>query len=142
MYAIRSYYVRLPKQIGPAIGIVGTIVIGQAAVQAKLVSPLMVIVVALVTMSSFVAPDYTIMNPVRIYKFMLLLFTGVLGLFGFTMGMTIIVINLISTNSLGTVYTAPISPLNLTDLRNYILSNISLRKGRPEFLNTKDSTRQ
>ena len=139
---LREPSIRLPKQIGPAIGIVGTIVIGQAAVAAGLVSPLMVIIASLSTMCSFVAPDYTIMNPIRILKFLLIFITGILGLFGFVMGMTLITINIISHNSLGVAYMTPIAPLNLRDFLNYFLSDRNVTKERPEFLNTLDKKRQ
>jgi len=139
---LREASIRLPKQIGPAIGIVGTIVIGQAAVAAGLVSPLMVIIASLSTMCSFVAPDYTIMNPIRILKFLLIFITGILGLFGFVMGMTVIMINIISHNSLGVPYFAPIAPFNFKDLKNFIFSNVTLSKERPDFLHTHDKTRQ
>ncbi len=134
--------IRLSKQIGPAIGIVGTIVIGQAAVSAGLVSPLMVIIVALSTMCSFVAPDFTIMSPVRILKFFVLFVTGIFGLFGFVMGLTVIVINIVSQSSFGVPYGAPIAPMNFKDLKNYFLSDITLAKWRPKFLKTQDKSRQ
>ncbi|MGF7060298.1 spore germination protein [Brassicibacter mesophilus] len=139
---LREASIRLPKQIGPAIGIVGTIVIGQAAVAAGLVSPLMVIIVSLSTMASFAAPDYTITTPIRILKFMMIFITGVFGLFGFIMGFTIIVINIVSATSFGVPYFSPVAPLNVKDLKNYILSDITLAKIRPRFLKTKDKTKQ
>ncbi|MCT4595963.1 MAG: spore germination protein [Anaeromicrobium sp.] len=139
---LREASIRLPKQIGPAIGIVGAIVIGQAAVAAGLVSPLMVIIVALSVMCSFVAPDYTIMNPIRILKFFMILITGIFGLFGFVMGFTLITINLCSITTFGIPYVAPLSPFNFTDLKNYIFSDINLAKKRPKYLNTQDKTRQ
>ncbi len=139
---LREASIRLPKQIGPAIGIVGTIVIGQAAVAAGLVSPLMVIIVSLSTMCSFVAPDYTIMNPIRILKFLLIFATGVYGLFGFVMGMTVIAVNVLSHSSLGVPYMAPIAPLNLKDLLNYFMSDETLSKERPQLLRTQDKKRQ
>lgn len=139
---LREASIRLPKQIGPAIGIVGTIVIGQAAVIAGLVSPLMVIIVSLSIMSSFATGDYTITNPIRVLKFMLLFSTGILGIFGFLMAITIVVINICSINTLGTSYVAPLSPFNLRDFKNYLLSDTTLSKKRPKFLNTKDKTRQ
>lgn len=139
---LKEANIRLPKQIGSAIGIVGTIVIGQAAVAAGLVSPLMVIIVSLSTMCSFVAPDYTIMNPIRVLKFFMIIMTSLFGLFGFIMGYTIIIINLISTTSFGIPYLVPVAPFNFTDFKNYMLDNITLAKKRPEFLKTKDKTRQ
>ena len=139
---LREASIRLPKQIGPAIGIVGAIVIGQAAVAAGLVSPLMVIMVSLSIMCSFVASDYTIVNPIRILKFFMIAITGTLGLFGFVTGLTFIAINLCSITSFGVSYVAPLSPFNFTDLKNYIFSDITLSEKRPEFLKTRDKTRQ
>ncbi|GAA0177545.1 spore germination protein [Clostridium sediminicola] len=139
---LREGSIRLPKQIGPTIGIVGTIVIGQAAVTAGLVSPLMVIIVALSIMGSFVSGDYTIMNTIRILKFVLIFMTGIFGLFGFVMGITIIAINLCSQTSFGIPYVAPMSPLNLKDMKNFIFSDVTLAKERPNFLKTKDKKRQ
>ncbi|MBF8982841.1 spore germination protein [Lutibacter sp. B2] len=139
---LREASIRLPKQIGPAIGIVGAIVIGQAAVAAGLVSPLMVIMVSLSVMCSFVSPDYTIVNPIRILKFFMIAMTGTLGLFGFVIGLTFIAINICSMTSFGVSYVAPLSPFNFVDLKNYIFSDITLSKKRPKFLNTRDKTRQ
>ncbi|MGY0374819.1 spore germination protein [Clostridium sp. JNZ J1-5] len=139
---LREASARLPKQIGPAIGIVGTIVIGQAAVAAGLVSPLMVIIVALTLMSSFAIPDYTIMDPIRLLKFGVIIITGIFGLFGFIMGVTFIVVKLASITSYGIPYTAPIAPFNFEDLKDFFLSNIVLSKKRPEYLEDQDETRQ
>lgn len=139
---LREASARLPKQIGPAIGIVGTIVIGEAAVFAGLVSPLMVIIVALTLMASFAIPDYTIMNSIRLMKFGMILITGFLGIFGFIMGISFIVIKLASISTLGVPYLAPIAPFNYESLKNYFLSNIVYTKKRPEYLKSKDDKRQ
>ena len=139
---LREASVRLPKRIGSAIGIVGTIVIGQAAVSAGLVSPLMVIIVSLSTMCSFVAADFTIMNPIRVLKFLLIFITGFMGLFGFVIGITFILVNILSTSSFGVPYGVPLSPLNLKDLKSYLLSDVVLSKKRPRFLRTNNKNKQ
>lgn len=139
---LREGSVRLPKQIGPAISIVGTIVIGQAAVAAGLVSPLMVIIIALSAMTSFAAPDYTLMNAIRLLKFMLLIFTGAFGIFGFMMGINIIAVRVASTTSFGVPYTAPASPFNLKDMIKFFFSNVMIEKERASHLKTKDKKRQ
>ncbi|WZL72200.1 spore germination protein [Clostridiaceae bacterium 35-E11] len=139
---LRKASIRLPKQIGPAIGIVGTIVIGQAAVGVGLVRPLMAIIISLATMSSFASPDYTIMNPICLLKFVLLIITGGFELFGFMMGFILITVHLISLTNFGVPYITPIAPLDFKDLKGYLLSDITLSKKRPEFLNTRDKTRQ
>ncbi|MFD3155470.1 spore germination protein [Haloimpatiens sp. FM7330] len=139
---LKESSIRLPKPIGPAISIVGTIVIGQAAVSAGVVSSLTVIIISLSTMTSFAAPDYTITSPISLLKYVLIFITGVFGLFGFVIGFTFIVINVTSIESLEVPYTAPIAPLNLKDLKNCILSDITKEKERPSFFKTKDKKKQ
>lgn len=139
---LKESNIRLPKQIGPAISIVGTIVIGQAAVSAGLVSALTVIIVSLSTITSFIAPDYSITYPIRILKFFMIIITGLLGLFGFVVSATIIMLTISSNNSFGISYTSPMAPMNLEDLKNYFLSDIRLEKRRPRFLKDKDETKQ
>lgn len=139
---LREASIRLPKQIGPTIGIVGTIVIGQAAVAASLVSTLTVIIVSLGTMCSFAVPDYTIMNPIRLLKFMMIFITGIFGLFGFIMGFTIIMISMTSTTSFGIPYTSPAMPFNFEDIKNFFLANAAVYKKRPKSLHTIDKKRK
>lgn len=139
---LREASIRLPKQIGSAVSIVGTIVIGQAAASAGLVSPLMIIIVALSLMASFAVPDYTIMNPIRILKFLMLFLTGIFGLFGLVMGITLIVVKLASITSFGIPYTAPVAPFYFKDIKDFILSNIVITKSRPRYQKLKDKTKR
>ncbi|GMQ63891.1 spore germination protein [Vallitalea maricola] len=139
---LREASIRLPKQIGPAIGIVGTIVIGQASVSAGLISPLLVIIVSLSVMGSFATSDYSITNIIRILKFTMIIITSIYGLVGFTMGMILIAVNIISIDIFGVSYVAPLSPLNLKSLKDLFLSDLSLSKKRPEHVKSKDSTKQ
>jgi spore germination protein KA len=139
---LREANLRLPKQIGSSISIVGTIVIGQAAVSAGLVSPLMVIIVALSAIASYAITDYTIVNAIRLLKFFMIFLSAILGLFGFLMGLSIILIKVASIENFGIPFTAPIAPFKYTDFKNYISSNIVTTKERPDLLNTKDKKRQ
>lgn len=139
---LREASIRLPKQIGPAIGIVGTIVIGQASVAAGLVSPLMVIIIGLSSMASFALPDYTMVNAMKIPKFILLIFSSIFGIFGFLMGYTMIMINLVSISSYGIPYMAPLAPFNFEDVKDFLLSNIVSNDKRPNFLRVKDKKRK
>ncbi|MDF2881590.1 MAG: spore gernimation protein GerA [Clostridiaceae bacterium] len=141
MELLREANLRLPQQIGSSISIVGTIVIGQAAVFAGLVSPLMVIIVALSSMASFVVGDYTVMNPIRLLKFLMIFLSAIFGLYGFIMGLTIIIIKMTSVSSFGIPYTAPLAPFNFKDFKNFIASNVFTNKKRPGFLNPKDKKR-
>jgi hypothetical protein len=139
---LREANLRLPKQISSSISIVGTIVIGQAAVYAGIVSPLLVIIVALSSIASYAVADYTFMNPIRVLKFVILFLSGTFGMFGFVMGLNIIAIKIASITSFGVPFTAPIAPFNYKDIKNYILSNVVLDEERPSFLNTKDKKRK
>ncbi|MCT4596813.1 MAG: spore germination protein [Vallitalea sp.] len=138
---LREASIRLPKQIGPAIGIVGTIVIGQASVAAGLISPLLVIIVSLSLMGSFATADYTITNTMRVIKFLMIIITSIFGLFGFTMGIILITINICSIDSFGVSYVSPLSPFNFTSIKNLFLSDSTLSNKRPSYLKTKDKTR-
>lgn len=138
---LREALLRIPSQIGPAIGIVGGIVIGQAAISAKLFSPLALIVASVSLLSSFTVPDFTIMNALRIMKFFLIIISGTFGLIGFTFGIHIILINMVSTSTFGVPYFAPFAPFNWYDLKNSFLYGKDISYLRPNFLKTKDKTR-
>lgn len=79
---LREAGVRMPRTIGPAISIVGALVLGQAAVQAGLVSAAMVIVVSFTAISNFVIPSLAIANSIRLIRFVMMLIAATLGLFG------------------------------------------------------------
>ena len=87
MELLREALLRVPKQIGPAIGIVGALVVGQAAIAAGIYNPILLILSAMSLLASFAIPDYTLINPFRLLKFYMILITGFLGFFGFTVGL-------------------------------------------------------
>lgn len=138
---IRESLLRVPKKIGPAVGIVGTIVIGQAATAAGVFSPLLLIIVATSLMASFAIPDYFAVHPIRILKFFVILMTGFLGFYGFELAITVIFIHVISIRSFGVPYMAPFAPFNRYDAKRAMLFNRSRSPYRPQYLKTKDDTR-
>jgi len=138
---IRESLLRVPKQIGSAIGIVGAIVIGQASIAAGIFSPVLLIIGATSLLASFSVPDYSLMNPIRILKIILLLFTGALGFFGFTLFLTWILADLVSLNSFGVPYLAPVAPFNFYDFIRVFIQNVTINPKRPNYLRTKNQTR-
>ncbi|MFZ3131078.1 MAG: spore germination protein [Desulfosporosinus sp.] len=104
---------RLPKPIGQTIGIVGALIIGDAAVKAGLVSPLMVIIIGITAVASYAIPYYDLSLAVRIMRFPLMLLAGILGFFGVSLGLYVIAIHLLSLRSFGVPYLSPISPLRV-----------------------------
>lgn len=107
---LREAGIRMPRAIGPAISIVGALVIGQAAVEAGIISAAMVIVVAITAISSFAIPNYEMSNAVRVLRFVLMFFAGALGLYGVFMCMIILVLHLCKIKSLTVPYLYPVAP--------------------------------
>ena len=110
--------IRMPRAIGQAVSIVGALVIGQAAVQAKVISPLMVIVVALTAVSKFAVAQYSITLPIRILRFLFMFLASILGMFGIMIGTLFVMLHLFSLESFGKPYMAPLSPFRPGDLKD------------------------
>ncbi len=138
---LREALLRVPKQIGPAIGIVGAIVIGQAAIAAGFFSPALLTIAAISLLASFAIPDYTLVNPFRILKFLLIMFTGALGFLGFTVILTAITIDLVSLDSFGIPYMAPWAPYSKEDFLDTLASQSASKTTRASYFRTKDKIR-
>ncbi|MDD3706089.1 MAG: spore germination protein [Clostridiaceae bacterium] len=104
---LREAGLRLPVPIGSAIGIVGGIVIGTAAVDAGIVSPIMVIIVAITAISSFSIPNYSLSVGFRMLRFSLMFLAGILGLYGIMLGVLLIASHLVKLKSFGIPYMSP-----------------------------------
>ena len=104
---LREAGVRLPGPIGGTIGIVGGLIVGQAAVEAGLVSPIVVIVAAITGIAGFAVPHYSLVSGFRLMKYVVILFSAFLGLFGFWTAAFLILIHLASLKSFGVPYLLP-----------------------------------
>ncbi|MCZ8522974.1 MULTISPECIES: spore germination protein [Paenibacillus] len=118
--ALREAAVRLPRTISQTVSIVGALVIGQAIVQAGIISTPMVIVVSLTGIASLTFPVYDMTYPFRILRFGLLLLAGSFGLFGIVIGLIFIAIYLTGLESAGIPYLSPLAPVNLKDFNDFI----------------------
>ncbi|ONI45740.1 hypothetical protein AN641_03430 [Candidatus Epulonipiscioides gigas] len=137
--------IRLPGPVGHAIGVVGGIVIGQAAVDAKLISPMIVIIVALTAIATFAIPDYSLTTAFRIIKYAFIFICALFGLYGFFIGLLIMFAHLASLESFGTPY---LSPFIANDgrasdgLRDTILRYpLFMQNKRPRFARKSQKTR-
>ncbi|MDP4159435.1 MAG: spore germination protein [Bacillota bacterium] len=119
--ALREAGIRLPKSIGQAVSIVGGLVIGDAAVQASIVSSVTVIVVALTGISSFCLPSYSFGLGIRVLRFSMIFLGSTLGLFGILLGLLVMQAHLVSLRSFGVPYFAPIAPFNLKDAKDLVM---------------------
>jgi spore germination protein len=108
---LREAGARLPTKVGQTIGIVGGIVIGQAAVQAGITSNILIIVVAASAIASFVVPSYLLSASIRIVRFGFIIMSGFWGNLGIIFGMGILIIHLSSLTNLNSPYLLPISPM-------------------------------
>jgi len=131
---MREAGLRMPKPIGQAVSIVGSLIIGQAAVQAGLVSPFMVIVIAITGISSFAIPSYSSSLALRIFRFPLLIASGTLGLLGFSGMFFILLLHALSIRSFGEPYLAPVSPFQQEAQRDMIVRMpMWMLDARPDF---------
>ncbi|WP_243292463.1 spore germination protein [Bacillus sp. FJAT-47783] len=118
---LREAGVRLPRVAGQAVSIVGALIIGQAAVDAGLVSPIMVIAVALTGISSFTNANYSLAMVTRILRFPLMIVASILGMPGITIALLMLLTYMASIKSFGVPYLSPIAPLTVQDLKDTII---------------------
>ena len=120
---LREAGVRLPGAMGNTIGIVGGLIIGQAAVDANLVSPIVVIVVAFTALCSFSIPNEEFAFSFRILKFYMIALSAWLGFFGFLLGLLTVLVHLSRLRSFGIPYLMPFTGADLNgyeDMRDTI----------------------
>ncbi len=115
---LREAGARLPQPIGQTVGIVGGLIVGDAAVRAGLVSPIMIIVVAMTAIASFSIPSYNLAIGFRLLRFPLLFAAAVLGFFGLAIGFIIINVHMVSLKSFGAVYLSPMVPYRTPDWKD------------------------
>ncbi len=107
---IREAGVRIPSVIGPTIGIVGALILGQAAVSATVVSPILVIVVAITGLGSFAIPNYSLSFSLRILRFGFIVLAVGFGFYGIVIGLFVLVIQLCGQKSFGVPFMSPVAP--------------------------------
>lgn len=107
---LREAGIRMPRAIGSAISIVGALVLGQAAVEAGIISAVIVIVVAITAISSFAIPNYEMSNAIRTIRFVLMIMAGILGLYGVFMSLIILTLHLCKIKSITIPYITPLAP--------------------------------
>ena len=140
---LREAGVRMPRAVGAAISIVGALVLGQAAVEAGIVSAAMVIIVSLTAIASFVCPSFDMAISIRILRFAFMLLAATFGLYGIVIGLIIMVAHLASLRSFGIPYLSPMAPFNASDQKD-VLIRVPLWSmlSRPRLINQKDIIRE
>lgn len=138
---IREAGVRMPGPLGSILGIVGGLILGQAAVSAKIVSPIMIIIVAITGIGSFATADYSLGWSYRILKIIFILLGGSFGFFGIAMGIFIYSVLIASTKSFGVPFLSPLPGRALYKHAVFVPPVWQTEK-RPYYLNTKRRYRE
>lgn len=139
---LREAGIRMPRAVGVAVSIVGALVLGQAAVQAGLVSPAMVIVVGITAVASFAIPSFAVATSARLLRFPLMIISSVFGFYGLTLALIVIVAHLTSLRSFGIPYLSPFAPIQTQDLKDSLFRfPITHLFKRPENLAKRNPTR-
>lgn len=127
---LRESDIRFPSKYGSAISILGGLVLGEAAVSAGIVSPIMIIVVALTFISSMIFTDIEMMNAIRMWRFIFLLSACIYGLYGVGLVFILFIANLASYESFGKPYLFPIAPFDKAYLKETLLKMRNKRRSK------------
>lgn len=144
MELLRESGTRIAGPIGTTVGIVGGLIIGQAAVEAGIVSSLMIIIVAITTISAFAIPSYELSAGFRIWRFILILGAAIFGLYGIMLGLIVLGTHLIKLNSYGVPFTSPYSGLGIDsgELKDTLIkAPIQTLEKRPAFTQPRNKRR-
>ena len=109
-YLINEAGTRIPQQIGSALGIVGALILGQAAVSASIISPILIIIVALTGLGNYAIPDYGFGIGLVICRLFVIACSAAFGLYGFCMAAFVLSVSVCGMKSFGFAYVAPIAP--------------------------------
>lgn len=140
---IRESGIRIPGPIGPTLSIVGGLILGQAAVSANLVSPFLIIIVAVTGIGSFAVPDFSLGYSFRALRFIYIILAGFSGLLGIALGVFIHFLFLINAKSFGVPFLAPFAPKTTGKRTNTIFrAPLWKEEDRPDFINPKDVKQQ
>ncbi|MGE5415363.1 MAG: spore germination protein [Acidobacteriota bacterium] len=135
--------IRLPRVVGGAVNIVGALILGQAAVQAGLISPILVIIIAGTAISNFVlGSGYELSTAVRVIRIFALTASAVFGLYGLTLVIIAVLIHMAGLRSFGVPYLAPWAPFDLAGMKDVIYRTPwwSMEQ-RPDFISNRNVER-
>ncbi|MCI6536937.1 spore germination protein [uncultured Eubacterium sp.] len=142
---LREAGVRLPGAMGNTIGIVGGLIIGQAAVDANIVSPMVVIVVAFTALCSFAIPNEDFATAFRLLKFAFIGLSAALGFYGFLLGLLILLIHLAQLENFGMPYLMPFVGADLNDYQDerdtFVRPPLQTLTHRPFYADPKNRVR-
>ncbi|WP_431086199.1 spore germination protein [Paenibacillus sp. 8b26] len=139
---LREAGIRMPRVGGQTVSVIGALVLGQAAVEAGIVTPLLTIVVALTGIASFAIPAYNMAVAGRLFRFAFMVLAAVMGLYGITLGLIALIAHMNSLRSFGVPYMSPFSPFVLESQKDAVLRLPSwMMRKRPENITSANPNR-
>lgn len=140
---IREAGIRIPGPIGPTLGIIGALILGQAAVAANIVSPILIIIVAVTGIGSFAIPNFSMAFSFRIVRFLFIFLAATAGFLGITLGLFVLGLYMVNAKSFGVPMMVPLAPKTSDNILYMIMRPPAWRKEkRPDYTNTKKPDRQ
>ncbi|NLP43959.1 MAG: spore germination protein [Peptococcaceae bacterium] len=139
---IREAGIRIPGIVGNTLGIIGALILGEAAVSANIVSPVLIIIVALTGLSNFALPNYSLAFGVRILRFCFIFAGAVLGFFGLALAAVLLTLMLVNLKSFGVPFMSIVAPRTKRGKDIVLRWPLWMQEKRPDFLNPLDSQRQ
>ncbi|OKL35677.1 spore germination protein [Domibacillus mangrovi] len=140
---LREAGVRMPKAIGSTVSIVGALVIGQAAVQAGIVSPAMVIIVSITAIASFATPAYSMAISARLIRFVFIICAATFGFYGLLLALLMMIVHLCSLRSFGVPYMTPFAPFFPSHFKEtFFRRPLWAMKERPQLIAGENVIRQ
>jgi spore germination protein KA len=139
---IREAGIKIPGLIGPTLGIIGALILGQAAVAANIVSPILIIVVAITGIGSFAIPDYSMAFSFRLIRFLYIVAAAILGLYGIALTAFINLALMCHMKSFGVPYLAPLTPRSKGGIKSFVRYPIWEQETAPDETNPIKRKRQ
>jgi spore germination protein KA len=118
---LRESDLRIPTFTSSALSIVGTLILGEAAVNAGIVSPIMIIVIAITSISALLFTEPELINGLRWYRFLFMIGASVMGIYGVIIVFIYFIIKMTSLDSFGVPYFYPYTPISISGLKNSII---------------------
>lgn len=112
----REAGVRLPRAVGQTVSVVGGLIVGDAAIRAGLTSPTMLVVAAVTAVSTFTLVNQSLSGSVSVIRYLILILSSILGIFGFFVGSFAVIIYMCTLESFGRPYLEPLAPLRFKQL--------------------------
>lgn len=135
---IQEASIRVPSSFSTTVGIIGALILGDAAISANIVSPILIIIVAFSGICAFTIPDNTLRFAIRMFRFMYIILGYISGFLGIALGFFIHFLILANQNSFGVPFFNPYIPYNtISKNDNLFMNPVWKREKRSEILNTK-----